>query len=118
LAVNAAEEAARAGEQGHGFAVVAGQVRIVAQRSATAAREIRGLVSHGVKQADSRTARVGTAATAMNSFVIEGQHVAGIIGHMAEANGQEAGGISQVTNSVAELDRVTRQNATLVVQSA
>ena len=118
LALNAAVEAARAGEQGRGFAVVASEVRSLAQRSATAAREIKGLIGASVEQVDSGTRLVADAGRTMDEIVASVQRVADIIGEISRAAGEQAGGLGQVNGAVASLDGMTQQNAALVEQSA
>ncbi len=111
-------EAARAGEQGRGFAVVASEVRSLAQRSATAAREIKGLIGASVEQVDSGTRLVADAGRTMDEIVASVQRVADIIGEISRAAGEQAGGLGQVNGAVASLDGMTQQNAALVEQSA
>jgi methyl-accepting chemotaxis protein len=118
LALNAAVEAARAGEQGRGFAVVASEVRSLAQRSAAAAREIKGLIGASVEQVDSGTRLVADAGRTMDEIVASVQRVADIIGEISRAAGEQAGGLGQVNGAVASLDGMTQQNAALVEQSA
>lgn len=118
LALNAAVEAARAGEQGRGFAVVAGEVRTLAQRSANAAREIKGLITASVEKVDSGTALVGTAGDTMRDIETQINRVASLIGEITSSSVQQNGGIQQVHLAVNELDKVTQQNAALVEESA
>ena len=118
LALNAAVEAARAGEQGRGFAVVAGEVRTLAQRSATAAREIKQLVGTSVERADSGARLVGDAGQTMGEIVASVQRVGGIIAEITQATGDQSAGLGQVHQAVSELDRMTQQNAALVEQGA
>jgi methyl-accepting chemotaxis protein len=118
LALNAAVEAARAGEQGRGFAVVASEVRSLAQRSAAAAREIKGLIQASVERVEAGTRLVGDAGSTMNEIVASVQRVSDIIGEISAATGEQSGGIGLVNTAVADLDRMTQQNSALVEESA
>lgn len=118
LALNAAVEAARAGEQGRGFAVVAGEVRSLAQRSAQAAKEIKGLIGASVDKVAEGSELVGQAGQAMSEIVDNVVRVRDIIGSIATASGQQAEGVNQINVAVAGLDRMTQQNAALVEQRA
>ncbi|MEA3395592.1 MAG: methyl-accepting chemotaxis protein [Pseudomonadota bacterium] len=118
LALNAAVEAARAGEQGRGFAVVAGEVRSLAGRSAEAAKEIKGLINTSVEKVESGTQLVTDAGSTMNDIVQSVRRVADVIGEITAASSEQSAGISQVNNSIANLDQMTQQNAALVEQSA
>ena len=118
LALNAAVEAARAGEQGRGFAVVAGEVRSLAQRSATAAKEIKQLILASGAKVESGTRLVHDAGAAMEEIISSVQRVSDIIGEITSASTEQSTGIAQVNQSVADLDQMTQQNAALVEQSA
>ncbi|MDH4416086.1 MAG: methyl-accepting chemotaxis protein [Acidovorax sp.] len=118
LALNAAVEAARAGEQGRGFAVVAGEVRNLAQRSATAAKEIGGLISDSVRQVDEGAKLVHAAGGTMGEIVQSVQQVATIIGEISTAAREQTTGLSQVGEAVSQLDQMTQQNAALVEESS
>jgi methyl-accepting chemotaxis protein len=117
LALNAAVEAARAGEQGRGFAVVAGEVRNLAQRSADAAKEIKGLIGTSVEKVDAGAQLVRAAGATMEDIVAQVRSVSTLIGEISNASTQQAGGIGQVSTAVATLDQSTQQNAALVEQS-
>ena len=118
LALNAAVEAARAGEQGRGFAVVASEVRSLAQRSAAAASDIKVLIQSSVTAVDGGVRHVEDAGTAMKDIVSSVQRVGDIIREITAAASEQSAGIGQVNQSVAEIDRMTQQNAALVEESA
>lgn len=118
LALNAAVEAARAGEQGRGFAVVASEVRALAQRSATAAREIKELIQASVGKVDSGTQLVTDAGQTMEQIVASVQRVSDVVGEISAAASEQSQGIAQVDSAVGQLDQMTQQNAALVEQSA
>jgi methyl-accepting chemotaxis protein len=117
LALNAAVEAARAGEQGRGFAVVAGEVRSLAQRSAEAAKEIKGLITNSVDRVDAGARLADEAGKTMVEVVDSVSRVSKIIGEIASATSEQSTGIAQVNQAVADLDKVTQQNASLVEES-
>jgi methyl-accepting chemotaxis protein len=118
LALNAAVEAARAGEQGRGFAVVAAEVRSLAQRSAEAAKEIKGLIGHSVEKVASGSRLVDDAGATMSEIVASVQRVSDIVGEISAAAGEQSEGIGQVNTAVTQLDQMTQQNAALVEESA
>jgi methyl-accepting chemotaxis protein len=117
LALNAAVEAARAGEQGRGFAVVASEVRSLAQRSAEAAREIKGLIGTSVDKVESGSRLVAEAGQTMSEIVASVQRVTDIIAEISAAAAEQSTGIAQVNGAVAQLDTMTQQNAALVEES-
>jgi methyl-accepting chemotaxis protein len=118
LALNAAVEAARAGEQGRGFAVVAAEVRSLAQRSATAAKEIKGLIDDSVDKVGRGTEQVAQAGNTMQEIVSGIQRVADIVGEIASASREQSAGIAEINQAVSQLDSVTQQNAALVEETS
>jgi methyl-accepting chemotaxis protein len=118
LALNAAVEAARAGEQGRGFAVVAGEVRSLAQRSANAAREIKGLIGSSTERVEVGSRLVQEAGASMQGIVEGVERVTQIIREITQAADQESDGIGLVSQAVGKLDQMTQQNAALVEESA
>ncbi|QDZ27302.1 methyl-accepting chemotaxis protein [Noviherbaspirillum sp. UKPF54] len=118
LALNAAVEAARAGEQGRGFAVVASEVRSLAQRSASAAKEIKVLIGDSVEKVDAGSKLVDHAGKTMQEIVGSIQRVTDIMQEIAAASQEQTSGIDQINQAIAQLDDVTQQNASLVEQAA
>ena len=118
LALNAAVEAARAGEQGRGFAVVATEVRNLAQRSAAAAKEIKGLISDSVEKVQAGARLVDTAGETMEDVVSSIRRVARIVTDISAASREQSSGIEQVSLAVGQMDEVTQQNAALVEEAA
>lgn len=118
LALNAAVEAARAGEQGRGFAVVAAEVRNLAQRSASAAKEIKSLIAASVASVETGSALVRSAGDTMQRIVANVKEVDQLIAGISHSSVEQSTGLEQVNAAVAQLDRMTQQNASLVEQSA
>ena len=117
LALNAAVEAARAGEQGRGFAVVATEVRNLAQRSASAAREIKALIGSSVERVDAGARLVDEAGSTMNDIVASVRRVTDIMAEISRASAEQSAGIGQVNEAIGQMDEATRQNAALVQQA-
>ncbi|WP_232441217.1 methyl-accepting chemotaxis protein, partial [Burkholderia ubonensis] len=118
LALNAAVEAARAGEQGRGFSVVAGEVRSLAQRAATAAKEIRALIGASVERVANGAALAHDAGRTMGDVVRAVKRVTDIIGEISAASSEQSAGIDEIGRAVTQMDAGTQQNAALVEQAA
>ncbi|RKE39625.1 methyl-accepting chemotaxis sensory transducer with TarH sensor [Paraburkholderia sp. BL23I1N1] len=118
LALNAAVEAARAGEQGRGFAVVAQEVRALAQRSSSAAKEIKELIGTSVVRVAAGTGLVGEAGRTMQEITTAVSRVTDIMSEIAAASDEQSKGIDQVGQAVTQMDEVTQQNAALVEEAA
>jgi methyl-accepting chemotaxis protein-1 (serine sensor receptor) len=118
LALNAAVEAARAGEQGRGFAVVAGEVRNLAQRSAAAAKEIKGLIDDSVEKVHHGSQLVDQAGATMAEIVQSVGRVTDIISEISAASQEQTAGIEQINSAVTQMDQVTQQNAALVEEAS
>jgi methyl-accepting chemotaxis protein len=118
LALNAAVEAARAGEQGRGFAVVAAEVRNLAQRSASAAKEIKELIADSVSKTAEGTRQVEMAGETMQEIVSSVKRVTDIIGEIAAASTEQSTGIAQINEAIMKMDDVTQQNTALVEEAA
>ncbi|MHA4868810.1 methyl-accepting chemotaxis protein [Duganella sp. PWIR1] len=118
LALNAAVEAARAGEQGRGFAVVASEVRTLAQRSASAAKEIKQLIDESVSKVGAGARQVDEAGVTMREIVSSIQRVTDIMADIQAASSEQTTGIEQINQAIVQMDQVTQQNAALVEESA
>ncbi|WP_194711340.1 methyl-accepting chemotaxis protein [Noviherbaspirillum soli] len=118
LALNAAVEAARAGEHGRGFAVVATEVRSLAQKSASAAREIKALITDSVSQVEGGTKLAQQAGATMEEVVASVRRVTDMMGEISSASAEQSAGIGQVNEAITQMDQVTQQNAALVEQAA
>jgi methyl-accepting chemotaxis protein len=118
LALNAAVEAARAGEQGRGFAVVATEVRNLAQRSASAAKEIKSLIGDSVEKVDAGTKLVDQAGSTMNEVVSSVKRVTDIFGEILSASQEQGVGVNQINEAIGQMDQTTQQNASMVEEAA
>jgi methyl-accepting chemotaxis protein len=118
LALNAAVEAARAGEQGRGFAVVATEVRTLAQRSASAAKEIKALIQDSVDKVGTGAKLVDQAGLTMREIVASVRRVSDIVSEISAASHEQTAGIEQINQSITQMDQVTQQNASLVEEAA
>jgi methyl-accepting chemotaxis protein len=118
LALNAAVEAARAGEHGRGFAVVAAEVRNLAQRSATAAKEIKGLIQESVQKVRGGSELVTKSGKTLEEIVASVKRVTDIVSEIATASQEQSSGIDQVSKAIVQMDQTTQQNAALVEESA
>jgi len=118
LALNAAVEAARAGEQGRGFAVVASEVRSLAQRSASAAKDVKDLINLSAERVDRGAKLVGEAGETITKVVSAVRQVTDIMGEITAASSEQTTGIEQINQALGQMDQVTQQNAALVEEAA
>jgi methyl-accepting chemotaxis protein len=118
LALNAAVEAARAGEQGRGFAVVASEVRNLASRSASAAKDIRGLIQDSVQKVDEGTKLVDESGRMLEDIVVRAKKVTAVMAEIVNSSREQAAGIEQVNKAISSMDTTTQQNAALVEQAS
>ena len=117
LALNAGVEAARAGDAGRGFAVVASEVRALAQRSSTAAKEIKGLIGASAQQVEKGVQQVDQARSALNAVVTQVARISDLVSQIARGSGDQAGALHEINLGVAQLDQVTQQNAAMAEES-
>src|SRR5206468_5523408 len=118
LALNAAVEAARAGEQGRGFAVVAGEVRNLAHRAGSAAKEIKALIDDSVQKVGVGSNLVANAGATMGDIVGRVEGVTGVMVEISAASREQSSGIDQVNMAITQMDNVTQQNAALVEEAS
>ncbi|MFO0778706.1 MAG: methyl-accepting chemotaxis protein [Nitrospira sp.] len=117
LALNAAVEAARAGEHGRGFSVVAAEVRNLAQRSATAAKEIKGLINESIQCVTDGSELVNQSGKTLDEIVTSVKRVTDIIAEISVASQEQAGGIEQINKAIMAMDETTQRNATLIEET-
>ncbi|QAY80051.1 methyl-accepting chemotaxis protein [Sphingosinicella sp. BN140058] len=117
LALNASVEAAHAGEAGRAFAVVANEVRALAQRSADAAQEIGQLISNSSKQVEGGVTLVGEAGKALGRIIGSVDEISSLVGQIAMASDQQSSALAQVNTAITDMDKVTQQNAAMVEES-
>jgi methyl-accepting chemotaxis protein len=117
LALNAGVEAARAGEAGRGFAVVASEVRALAQRSADAAKEIKGLISTSSEQVETGVERINNAGQAISSIVSKVAEINGLVSEIAASAREQSLGLGEVNTAINQMDQVTQQNAAMVEET-